>query len=65
MAKYCELPEEEPFSWVWTAGREVQGECRTEAGYVGRELLQGSTEQGPGPGITVMGELPGCGEGTR
>lgn len=29
------------------------------------ELLQGSTEQGPGPGITVMAELPGCGEGTR
>lgn len=106
MARYCELPEEEAFSWVWTAGREVLGEYGREAGYAGRgaerrlewlerrevslqkskgtpsgrgrvllmseldmegtgELLQGFTEQRPGPGIAVMAELPGCGEGTR
>lgn len=29
------------------------------------ELLQGFTEQRPSPGITVMTELPGCGEDTR
>lgn len=29
------------------------------------ELLQGFTEQRPRPGMTVMTELPGCGEDTR